>query len=74
MTSFMKLSPTTKSAVAASMAAMPLRSELLLHGRSVDQGTRYCQNTTMDTIADDGFCRTASCNCDADTYEQGMTL
>jgi len=29
VTSFMKLSPTTKNAVAASMAAMPLRSELL---------------------------------------------
>jgi hypothetical protein len=30
VTSFMKLSPTTKDAVAASMAAMPLRLEALL--------------------------------------------
>jgi hypothetical protein len=58
VTSFMKLSPTTKNAVAASMAAMPLRSELL----SMDPvyiNVQGAKNMAMDTIADDGLCRTA---------------
>ena len=58
VTSFMKLSPTTKNAVAASMAAMPLRSELLSMD-AVYINVQGAKNTAMDTIADDGLCRTA---------------
>src|SRR6266852_94946 len=58
VTSFMKLSPTTKNAVAASMAAMPLRSELLSMD-AVYINVQGAKNMAMDTIADDGLCRTA---------------
>jgi hypothetical protein len=54
----MKLSPTTKNAVAASMAAMPLRSELLSMD-AVYINVQGAKNTAMDTIAHDGFWRTA---------------